>query len=127
RVLELVYTAYDMAPLARDLGDEGEPFRWNEERRAIIRAELDAYFFYLYGIYRDDVDYIMESFQTENGGLKNNEIRKYGTYRTKDLILEVYDRMADAGVSLDTPLIDGENFTSTLTPPPGHGPRHDPA
>src|SRR5690606_14442224 len=61
RVLELVYTAYDMAPLARDLGDEGEPFRWNEERRAIIRAELDAYFFYLYGIDRDDVDYIMES------------------------------------------------------------------
>ncbi|GAA3981892.1 N-6 DNA methylase [Thermobifida alba] len=127
RVLELVYTAYDMAPLARDLGDEGEPFRWDEERRAIIRAELDAYFFYLYGIDRDDVDYIMESFQTENGGLKNNEIRKYGTYRTKNLILEVYDRMADAGVSLDTPLIDGENFTSDLTPPPGHGPRHDPA
>ena len=33
RVLELVYTAYDMTPLARDLGDDGAPFVWDEERR----------------------------------------------------------------------------------------------
>src|SRR5262249_16106526 len=91
RVLELVYTAYDAAPLARDLGDGDAPFVWDEERRAQIRAELDAFFFRLYGIERDDVDYIMETFQTESGGLKNNDIAKYGTYRTKDLILEVYD------------------------------------
>ena len=76
RVLELVYTAYDMTPLARDLGDEGEPFRWDEDRRAQLRAELDAFFFRLYGIDdRDDVDYILETFQTETGGLKHNEIR----------------------------------------------------
>ncbi|KUP95578.1 Eco57I restriction-modification methylase domain-containing protein [Thermobifida cellulosilytica] len=123
RVLELTYTAHDMTPFARDLGDDGPPFRWDEERRAIIRAELDALFFHLYGIKRDDVDYIMETFPI----VKRKDEEKYGTYRTKDLILEVYDRMADAGVSLDTPLIDGENFTSTLAPPPGHGPRHDPA
>ncbi|WP_144440235.1 hypothetical protein, partial [Streptomyces albidoflavus] len=47
------------------------------------------------------------------------------SYRTKDLILAEYDRMAAAGVSLTTPLVDGENYTSTLTPPPGHGPRHE--
>ncbi len=123
RFLELVYTAHDMAPFARDLGDDGPPFHWDEERRAIIRAELDALFFHLYGIKRDDVDYIMETFPI----VKRKDEEKYGTYRTKDLILEVYDRMADSGVSLDTPLIDGENFTSDLTPPPGHGPRHDPA
>ncbi|MFD0772899.1 Eco57I restriction-modification methylase domain-containing protein [Streptomonospora algeriensis] len=127
RVLELTYTAYDMTPFARYVGDEGAPFRWDEERRAIIRAELDALFFHLYGIERDDVDYIMETFQTETGGLKNNDIAKYSTYRTKNLILENYDRMAEAGVSLDTPLIDGDNFTSTLTPAPGHGPRHESA
>ncbi|SFW63556.1 Eco57I restriction-modification methylase domain-containing protein [Amycolatopsis australiensis] len=124
RVLELVYTAYDMAGLARDLGDSSEPFRWNEERRAQVRAELDAYFFHLYGVERTDVDYILDTFQSDSGGLKNNEIAKYGTYRTKDLILAEYDRMAQAGVSLTTPLIDGENYTSTLTPPPGQGPRH---
>jgi hypothetical protein len=124
RVLELVYTAYDMAGLAKDLGDSGGPFRWDEERRAQIRAELDAYFFHLYGIERPDVDYIMETFQTENGGLKHNDIAKYGSYRTKDLVLAEYDRIAAAGVSLEVPLVEGENYVSTLTPPPGHGPRH---
>ena len=101
-----------------------EPFHWNEDRRARIRAELDAFFFHLYGIARDDVDYILETFQSETGGLKNNEIAKYGTYRTKDLVLAEYDRMSPAGPSLEHPLVDGENYTSTLTPPPGYGPRH---
>ncbi|REE98222.1 Eco57I restriction-modification methylase domain-containing protein [Thermomonospora umbrina] len=124
RVLELVYTAHEMAHLARDLGDASEPFCWDEERRAQIRAELDAYFFLLYGITQDDADYILETFQTDTGGLKNNEIAKYGTYRTKDLVLAEYNRMAPLGVNLETALVDGENYTSTLTPPPGHGPRH---
>ncbi|WP_327343115.1 Eco57I restriction-modification methylase domain-containing protein [Streptomyces europaeiscabiei] len=127
RALELVYTAYDMAPLARDLGDEGEPFLWGEDRRAQLRAELEAYFFHLYGISRDDTDYILESFQTEKGGLKNNEIAKFGEYRTKRLVLAEYDRMAAAGLTLETPLAEGESGTyrSPLNPPPGHGPRHD--
>jgi hypothetical protein len=124
RILELVYTTYDMGGLARDLGDDGGPFRWDEDRRAQIRAELDAYFFHLYGIERPDVEYIMESFQTENGGLKHNEIARYGTYRTRDLVLAEYDRMAPAGVSLTTPLVDGDTYVSPLTPPPGRGPRH---
>ncbi len=123
RVMELVYTANDLKSFACELGFDGPPFRWDEERRAIMRAELDALLFRLYGINRDDVDYIMETFPI----VKRKDESAYGTYRTKDLILEIYDRMAKAGVSLDTPLIDGENFTSTLTPPPGHGPRHAPA
>ncbi|AUH42132.1 Eco57I restriction-modification methylase domain-containing protein [Streptomyces sp. CMB-StM0423] len=124
RILELVYTAFDMASLACDLGEIGTPFCWDEIRRAQIRAELDAYFFHLYGISHDGADYILESFQTETGGLKNNEIAKYGHYRTKTLVLAEYDRMAAAGVSLTTPLVDGEKYTSSLYPPPGHGPRH---
>ncbi|MFI8093857.1 hypothetical protein ACIF9R_37075 [Streptomyces sp. NPDC086080] len=124
RVLELVYTAYDMAFLAHDLGDEGEPFRWDEPRRAQLRAELDAYFFHLYGISADNVNYILETFQSESGGLKNSEIAKFGEYRTKRLVLAEYDRMARVGLTLENPLVDGETYTSTLTPPPGHGPRH---
>lgn len=124
RVLELVYTAWDMVGLAHDLGDYGPPFQWDEERRAQIRAELDAYFFHLYGIGRPDVEYILETFQTENGGLKNNEIAKHGAYRTKELVLAAYDRMTPMGVDLTAPLIDGENYISPLTPLPGHGPRH---
>ncbi|WAE75498.1 N-6 DNA methylase [Streptomonospora nanhaiensis] len=124
RSLELVYTSHAMADFARDIGDEEGPFLWDEERRAIMRAELDALFFHLYGINRDDVDYIMETFPIVK---RKDEAKHDGTYRTKERILEIYDRMAEAGVSLDTPLIDGENFTSALTPPPGHGPRHAPA
>src|SRR5439155_10916048 len=114
RILELVYTAYDMTPLARDLGDTAGPFHWDEERRFMIRVELDAFFFRLYGIERDDVDYIMETFQTESGGLKHNDIAKYGSYRTKETILEYYDQMAaadTAGISYETP----------ISPPPGQG------
>ncbi|MBR7826623.1 N-6 DNA methylase [Actinospica sp. MGRD01-02] len=125
RVLELVYTAYDMAALARDLGDQGEPFCWDEDRRAQIRAELDAYFFHLYGISREDADYILETFQSDSGGgLKNNEINKYGKFRTKKLVLAEYNRMAPAKPGLESPLRDGDNYTSTLSPAPGFGPRH---
>jgi hypothetical protein len=118
RVLELVYTAYDMTPLARDLGDNGEPFMWDEDRRALLRAELDAFFFRLYGIDQwDDVDYILETFQTESGGLKHNDIAKYGSYRTKETILKFYDRIAAAGAS-------GTPYETAISPPPGQGPRH---
>jgi hypothetical protein len=117
RVLELVYTAYDMTPLARDLDDAGGPFWWDEERRFLTRAELDAFFFRLYGIERDDVDYIMETFRTESGGLKHNDIAKYGSYRTKETILEFYDRMASAASA-------GLPYETPITPPPGQGPRH---
>jgi hypothetical protein len=103
--------------LVRDLGDFGAPFVWDEDRRAQIRAELDAYFFHLYGIEWDDVDYIMETFQTETGGLKHNDIAKYGSYRTKETILEFYDRMATADAA-------GLQYATPITPPSGHGPRH---
>jgi hypothetical protein len=122
RILELTYTAHDMAPFARDIGDTGAPFRWDPDRRAAIRAELDALFFHLYGINRDDTSYILDTFNVT----RDNDIKAHGTYRTKDLILAEYDRMAAAGLTLENPLIEGEsgNYRSTLTPPPGQGPRH---
>ncbi|MFE8013063.1 Eco57I restriction-modification methylase domain-containing protein [Streptomyces antibioticus] len=122
RVLELTYTAHDMAPFAAYLGDEGTPFRWDEDRRSRIRSELDALFFHLYGINRDEVDYILDTFSI----VKRKDEEKFGEYRTKNLILAEYDRMAAAGLTLENPLIEGEsgNYRSTLTPPPGQGPRH---
>jgi hypothetical protein len=113
RLLELVYTACDMAPFARDLGDDGPPFRWDERRRFAMRAELDAAFFHLYGIERDDVDYIMETFPI----VKRKDIGRYGSFRTKELILQVYDAMAEAERT-------GRPYETILDPPPGHGPRH---
>jgi Eco57I restriction-modification methylase len=120
RVLELSYTAWDLASFAEDFSCSGSPFLWNEGRRQLIRAELDALFFHLYGISREDADYILDTFPI----VRRKDEAKYGSYRTKELILAEYDRMAAAGVSLENPLVDGENYTSTLTPPPGHGPRH---
>ncbi|MFD7244145.1 Eco57I restriction-modification methylase domain-containing protein [Streptomyces massasporeus] len=122
RILELTYTANDMAPFARDLNDTGTPFRWDPDRRAVIRAELDALFFHLYGITRDDTTYILDTFNVT----RDNDIKAHGEYRTKNLILAEYDRMAAAGLTLENPLTEGESGTyrSTLTPPPGQGPRH---
>ncbi|MFT7841106.1 N-6 DNA methylase [Saccharothrix sp. BKS2] len=120
RVMELTVTSRELCQFAFDISEKGDPFVWDEGRRAVIRAELDALFFHLYGIERDKVDYILDTFPI----VKRKDEAKYGTYRTKELILAEYDRMAAVGVSLTTPLVDGENYTSTLIPPPGHGPRH---
>ncbi|WP_457786192.1 Eco57I restriction-modification methylase domain-containing protein [[Kitasatospora] papulosa] len=123
RLLELTYTAFDMEPFAHDLGDTGTPFRWDPDRRAVIRAELDALFFRLYGITRDDTAYILDTFNVT----RDNDVKAHGEYRTKNLILAEYDRMAAAGLTMETPLTEGVSGTylSTLTPPPGQGPRHD--
>ncbi|MFF9266276.1 Eco57I restriction-modification methylase domain-containing protein [Streptomyces rochei] len=123
RVLELSYTANDMTAFARDFGDTGTPFRWDPERRTVIRAELDALFFHVFGILRDDAEYILDTFNV----LRDNDVKAHGEYRTKNLILAEYDRMATAGLTLENPLTEGESGTyhSTLTPPPGQGPRHD--
>ncbi|MFB8216275.1 Eco57I restriction-modification methylase domain-containing protein [Streptomyces anulatus] len=122
RLLELTYTSHDMISFARDLGDTDAPFRWKPDRRAVIRAELDALFFHLYGITRDDTAYILDTFNVT----RDNDVKAHGEYRTKNLILAEYDRMAAAGLTLEDPLTEGESGTyrSTLTPPPGHGPRH---
>lgn len=66
RMLELTYTAWDLQPFARDFGYDGPPFRWDEARRFMLRYELDAAYFHLYGIARDDVDYIMETFRSSS-------------------------------------------------------------
>jgi hypothetical protein len=101
RVLELVYTSYDLKPFAQDMGYEGEPFIWNETRRAVLRAELDAYYAKLYGLTRDELRYILdpadvygEDFPSETFRvLKNNEVKKYGEYRTQRLVLAAFDRL----------------------------------
>jgi len=108
RALELTFTADDLAPFARDCGWLGPPFRWVAERREEIRCELDAAFFHLYGIAREDVDYILDTFPI----VRRNDEKRFGEYRTKRRILELYDRMQRA---MET----GEAFVSDLDPPPG--------
>lgn len=104
------------------------PFRWDESRRAVLRAELDAYYARLYGLTRKQLRYILdpadltpreledildpweevtdpldpagyaaraaasdfpgETFRV----LKEKEIREYGEYRTRRLVLEAWER-----------------------------------
>lgn len=122
RVLELVYTSADMGPFASDLDDTGEPFAWDPDRRASLRAELDAFFFGMYGIERrDDVEYIIDTLQAGAGGLDRGESQGgYGGGRAKGLILAAYDRMAEAAGS-------GSQYETRIYPPPGHGPRQAPS
>jgi len=161
RVLELTYTAWDLAPLAQDVWEEADeplreairawreaapthpdsppdwaegpypfpPFVWDEERRAQIRAELDAYYARLYGLNRKQLRYILDPKDLTEGELadllspheevedpldeeayqkrvaqsrfpgetfrvlKEKEIRRYGEYRTRRLVLEAWERL----------------------------------
>lgn len=105
RVFELVYTADDVSGFARELGFEGAPFEWDDERRSRFRAELDAYYAHLYGLTRDELRYILDpkdvfgdDFPSETFRvLKEREIKELGEYRTRRLVLEAYDELARSG------------------------------
>lgn len=105
RVLELTYTSHSLAPFARDLGYDGPPFGWDEERRARLRAELDAFYARAYGLDRDELRYILDPADVKGPDypsetfrvLKEKEIREHGEYRTRRLVLQAWDRMEAEG------------------------------
>lgn len=107
RVLELVYTSWDLAPFSTDFGYGGPPFLWNEDRRFLLRSELDAAFFHLYGVSRDDVGHVMDTFPI----VRRKDEQQYAEYRTKRVILEMYSEMALASSTRRT-------FSTRLTPAP---------
>lgn len=114
RIAELSFTDNAMKSFACEIGETGAPFKWDSSRRMKIRAELDAAFFHLYGIARDEADYILDTFPI----LRGKDNAEYGEYRTKRIVLEIFDAMQHA---IDT----GEPYQTSLEPPPGHGPRHE--
>jgi hypothetical protein len=129
RAFELTFTARDQEVFARD-GNDGSnvllPFRWDESRRLLIRAELDAAFFHLYLGGDDDwkqngeqdlltyfptprhaIEYIMDTFRV----LRQRDEKAHGSYQTKRVILEFYDQMTDA-------IRSGQPYHTWLDPPP---------
>ena len=96
RVLELAYTAWDLQSFAQDLGYEGEPFSWNEERRHRLKCELDAIFAHMYHLDRDDLQWILDAPAPSASfpGLKRNEMQEFGEYRTQRYVLQAYDQLA---------------------------------
>lgn len=105
RVVELTYTSHSMTPFARDVGYNGPPFAWDEERRALLCAELDAFYARAYGLARDELRYILDPADVKGPDypsetfrvLKEKEIRQYGEYRTRRLVLEAWNRMEADG------------------------------
>ncbi|MDZ7704224.1 MAG: N-6 DNA methylase [Trueperaceae bacterium] len=77
------------------------PFTWDDERRAHLRAELDALFAHLYNLSRDDLLWILDPRDVDPEtpsrtfpGLRRNEEKRSGEYRTKRLVLHYFDKVA---------------------------------
>ena len=114
RVAELCYFNHDMDGWASELWEEmneeqraelpqlgaQQPWIYNPERRAVLQAELDAIFAHLYGLNTEDLRYILDPEDVCGKGcinetfrvLKDNELRQYGEYRTKRLVLEAWNK-----------------------------------
>jgi len=92
RVLELCYTNEELASFATDLGRDHPPFRWQPDRRVLLQAEIDAAVLHLYGLNRTQAEWLLDSFTV----LRKYEERDHGEFRTKRLVLEIYDEMAAA-------------------------------
>lgn len=103
RVLELVFTSWDLKDFATEMGYSGTPFVWNQERRRQLRADLDAYYAHLYSLTRHELGYILDPKDVFGDGfpsetfrvLKEGEEREFGEYRTKRLVLEAFDALAE--------------------------------
>lgn len=108
RVIELTYTANDLREFAQDVGCRNEPFRWNEPRRFLIRCELDAAFLNLFGIDRASASHIADAFTI----VKSREEEEHGEYRSKRVVLEMFDAMQEA-------ILAGQPYQTRLDPPPG--------
>ncbi|MDO6423062.1 Eco57I restriction-modification methylase domain-containing protein [Saccharophagus degradans] len=101
RVLELVYTAYDLKSFAADLGYNGEPFRFNPARRHQLKCELDAFYAKLYGLNLNELLYILDPAEIMGENctsqtfrvLKSKELKEFGEYRTRRLVLEAWDKL----------------------------------
>jgi hypothetical protein len=65
----------------------------------VLRAELDAWYARMYGLSRDELRYILDPSDTHGPdyptetfrGLKSKELRAFGEYRTRRLVLEAWD------------------------------------
>jgi hypothetical protein len=109
RILELAYTSHSMAPFARDLDYEGPPFVWDEDRRAQLRADLDAWYARAHGLTRDELRYVLDPADVKGPDypsetfrvLKKNEIARFGEYRTARLVLAAYDQLTSQPIAAE--------------------------
>ena len=141
RVLELTYVSWELKPFACDCGWDGPPFRWEEERRFLLRCELDAAFFHLYLPADERGDWqpprpvggnrinetaeqlagLTHYFPTPKDAVgyimdtfpivRRKDETRFGEYRSKSVVLDIYDAMQTATAT-------GEPYRTRLDPPP---------
>lgn len=107
RVLELTYTAHDLQAWAHDLGYDGPSYAFDPDRRALLRAELDAYYARLYGLTRDELRYILDPSDVMGDDypsetfrvLQRNEMHEFGEYRTQRLVLSAWDQLISGALA----------------------------
>lgn len=106
-VIELIFVSSDLNPFAEDIlaeigpekwnewfphnplkDNKPQPFKWDTDRRFELQRELDAIYAHLYGISREDMEYILETFPI----VKKNDEKVYGVFRTKERVLNYYDQ-----------------------------------
>lgn len=107
RLLELCYTNFELEAFARDLEHDAGPFIWSADRRPTLQAEIDAAMLLLYGLDREQAEWILDSFTV----LRKYEERDHEEFRTKRLVLTAYDAMVAAKAS-------GTAYQTPLSPPP---------
>ena len=108
RVIELTYTSFDLSGFGADFGYEGPPFKWDQSRRSVLKAELDAAFAYLYSLAIENLEYIFDQFRV----VREKEEALFGTYLSKELAVEIFKDLKICSES-------HTNYVSRLTPPPG--------
>ncbi len=109
RAIELFYTNWELQSLATSIGMETPPFRWEPSRRQTLQAEIDAAILHLYGLEREQAEWVLDSFVV----LRKYEERDHGEFRTKRLVLTAYNAMAKAKAT-------GTAYQTLLSPPPAH-------
>jgi hypothetical protein len=76
---------------ACNFNPKGNPpyvWKWKDQERADLRSQLDAAYFHLYGLSRDDAAYILSTFQATGS--------PDDPHSTTSLILSYYDQFAAA-------------------------------
>ncbi len=98
RIAMLSCNSVDMQAFAADLGHD--LVEYDDNARAVAQAELDAYFAQLYGLTREELQFILDPQSVKSGYpsetfavLKRNEERQFGEYRTQRLVLEAWDKI----------------------------------
>lgn len=90
KICRLLLNSFELLDLSFDIHFNGEIIVWNEKERFQLQCELDAIYAHLYGLDKEEMDYILETFPI----VKRKDIDKYGSYRTKETILRLYDQFA---------------------------------